>query len=248
MIKAVVFDLDNTLVDFMKMKEASIAAAVDAMVDAGLNMEQEHARQRIFEIYEDRGIEYQQVFDKFLEESHGQIDYRILAAGITGYRRARESALVSYPHVTVALVELMKRGLKLAVVSDAPRLQAWTRLCSLGFHNYFDVVVTFEDTHRRKPAPEPFQKVLEELHLQPDEAIMVGDWAERDIVGARELGMLTVFARYGDKFATVHSGADFDITDIRDVVRIVDEQGKGFKDPSPNPGIEPPGTPREPKQ
>jgi putative hydrolase of the HAD superfamily len=226
-IQAVVFDLDNTLVDFVKMKEASIDAALDAMIDAGLNMKKDRARTRIFEIYDEKGIEYQQVFDKFLEEALGQIDYKILAAGITGYRRARESALVSYPHVMVALVELMKRGLKLAVVSDAPRLQAWTRLCSLGIHNYFDVVVTFEDTHQRKPAPEPFRKVLERLGIQPEAAVMVGDWAERDIIGAKELGMLTVFARYGDRFNTTRSGADYEIDDIREVVEIVDRMNKG---------------------
>jgi putative hydrolase of the HAD superfamily len=222
MIRAIVFDLDNTLVDFMKMKEASIDAALDAMIDAGLNVKKEPARTHIFKIYDEQGIEYQQVFDKFLEQELGRIDYKILAAGITGYRRARESALVSYPHVVVALVELMKRGLKLAVVSDAPRLQAWTRLCSLGIHNYFDAVVTFEDTRKRKPAPEPFGKTLELLKVAPQEAIMVGDWAERDIVGAQEIGMITVFARYGDTFATGQSGADYDIRDIRELVEIVD--------------------------
>jgi len=228
MIKGIVFDLDNTLVDFMKMKDASIDAAIDAMTDAGLNMKREKARQRIFEIYDRKGIEYQQVFDEFLQTELGRIDYRILAAGIVGYRRAREYVLVSYPHVMVALVELMKRGLKLAIVSDAPRLQAWTRLCSLGIHNYFDIVVTFEDTEKRKPEPEPFAKALELMKLRPDEAIMVGDWAERDVVGAKEIGMRTVFARYGDSFGTGRSGADYDIWDIRELVEIVDR----FNNPS----------------
>jgi putative hydrolase of the HAD superfamily len=207
----------------MKMKDGSIDAALDAMIDAGLTMSKDKARARIFQIYDQKGIEYQQVFDRFLEEAIGHIDYKILAAGITGYRRVRESVLVSYPHVMFALVELMKRGLKLGVVSDAPRLQAWTRLCSLNIHNYFDVVVTYEDTEKRKPSPEPFQKVLELLKIAPQEAIMVGDWAERDIVGAKEIGMRTVFARYGDTFGTGKSGADRDIWDIRELIEIVDE-------------------------
>ena len=36
MIKVVVFDLDNTLTDFMRMKDAAVDAAVGAMVDAGI--------------------------------------------------------------------------------------------------------------------------------------------------------------------------------------------------------------------
>jgi len=43
MIKAVLFDLDNTLVDFMKMKEMAVEGAVDAMIDAGLNLTKEEA-------------------------------------------------------------------------------------------------------------------------------------------------------------------------------------------------------------
>jgi len=51
---------------------------------------------------------------------------------------------------------------------------------------------------------------------------MVGDWAERDIVGARVLGMKTVFARYVDRFGTKQSGADFEIDDIIKILDIVD--------------------------
>jgi len=221
-IKAVIFDLDNTLVDFMKMKDVAIDAAIDAMIDAGLPMKKQSARDKIFQVYKEKGIEYQQVFDSFLLEALGKVDTKILAAGIIAYRKARESVLVSYPRVTITLLELLKRGLKLAVVSDAPRLQAWLRLCGLNIHNYFDVVVTFDDTNKRKPDAGPFIKTLELLKFKPDEVIMVGDWPERDIVGAKPLGMKTVFARYGDTFGTKQSGADWDINDIYDLVNIID--------------------------
>jgi putative hydrolase of the HAD superfamily len=51
---------------------------------------------------------------------------------------------------------------------------------------------------------------------------MVGDWPERDITGADQLGMITVFARYGNTFGTVDSGAHYDITDIFELVDIID--------------------------
>ncbi|MCS7258084.1 MAG: TIGR02253 family HAD-type hydrolase [candidate division WOR-3 bacterium] len=225
-VKAVIFDLDNTLVDFMKMKDAAIDAAADAMIDAGLPLKKFEAIQKIKEIYQEKGIEYQQVFDQFLLNVLGEVNPKILAAGIIAYRRARESTLVAYPKVTITLLELLKRGLKLAVVSDAPRLQAWLRLCGLNIHNYFDVVVTLEDTNKRKPDPEPFKKTLQLLNLQPNEVIMVGDWPERDIVGAKLLGMRTVFARYGDTFGTKFSGADWEIDEIYDLIKIIDEENK----------------------
>lgn len=221
MIRAVIFDLDNTLVDFMAMKEAAVEAAVVAMIDAGLRISHHEAKEKIYKIYDEEGIEDQKVFDKFLIKEFGGIDYRIHAAGIIGYRRAREAALVLYPHVQFTLMELIKRGLKLAVVSDAPRLQAWLRLCQLNLHHIFDVVITFEDTQKRKPAPEPFKRALGLLKIKAEEAIMVGDWVERDISGAKSLGMKTIFARYGDRSGTKDSGADYEINDVLEILDIL---------------------------
>ena len=227
MIRAIVFDLDNTLMDFMKMKNLGVKGAVDAMLDAGLDMKPEEAERKIYEIYKLEGIEYQNVFDEFLQSEIGRIDPKLLAAAIVGYRRTRESALVVYPHTHQTMVELTRRGLKLSVVSDAPRMQAWLRITYLQLQHLFDAVVTLEDTRMRKPAPEPFKKVLELLGVQPAEAIMVGDWAERDMVGAKAIGMLTAFARYGDTFNTGPSGADFELSSVRDLVAIVDRLNGG---------------------
>jgi len=226
MIKAVIFDIDNTLVDFMAMKTAAVEAAVAAMIDAGLKISREEAKKKIYKVYDEEGIEDQKVFDKFLTKEFGGIDYRIHAAGIVGYRRAREAALVLYPHTQFTLMGLLKKGMQLAVVTDAPRLQAWLRLCQLNLHHIFSIVITFDDTYRRKPDPEPFRKALQELQVQPEEAVMVGDWAERDIAGAQSLGMKTVFARYGDRFGTQHSGADYDIDDIMELLDIIDTLSK----------------------
>ena len=179
-------------------------------------------------MYEREGIEYQQVFDRLLEARAGTIDPKILAAAIVAYRRARASTLVLYPHVQYTLLELVKRGLSLAVVSDAPRAQAWLRLASLQLHNMFDHVVTFEDTGMRKPSPGAVPARRSRLlGRSPSEALMVGDWAERDMVGAAQLGIRTVFARYGDTFGTRESGADFDLDDILELLEIVDRLNAG---------------------
>jgi len=223
LIRAIVFDLDNTLTDFMRMKDAAIQAAMDGMIDAGLKIPREELRARIDAIYRERGLEFQQVFDELLARELGQIDPKILASGIVAYRRARESTLVLYPHVQMTLLELTKRGIRLGVVSDAPRLQVWMRLCALSLQHVFDAVVTFDDTGERKPSPAPFREVLKRLGVEARESLMVGDWAERDVVGGKSLGMKTVFARYGDTFETQVSGADYDIDDIWELVSITDE-------------------------
>jgi len=124
----------------------------------------------------------------------------------------------------MTLVALIKRGIKLAVVSDAPSREAWLRLCYLNFHHLFDHVVTFEDTGERKPSPAPFRRALDLLQVSPAEAVMVGDWAERDVVGAANLGITTAFARYGDTFGTVQSHADYDLNDASELLDVIDTE------------------------
>ncbi len=224
MIKAVIFDLDNTLVDFMAMKRQAITAAIDSMIDAGLKLTREEVQERIDAIYKERGIEFQNVFDQLLYDVFQKVDYKILSAGIIAYRRAREAALVPYPHVNLTLVSLLKRGIKLAVISDAPGREAWLRLCYLNFHHIFDHVITFDDTGERKPSPVPFRKALELLGVKPEETLMVGDWAERDMVGAAQVGITTVFARYGDTFGTVETNAKYDINDVSELLNVIDSE------------------------
>lgn len=221
MIRAIVFDLDNTLVDFMAMKGQAIESAIDAMLDAGLELERADVKSRIDAIYKERGIEYQQVFDDLIFGVFQKIDHRILASGVIAYRRAREAALKPYPHVTATLMELIKRGIKLAILTDAPSREAWLRLCHMNLHHIFSLAVTFDDTQERKPSPKPFNKVLELLEVAPAEALMVGDWADRDVVGAKAVGMQTAWARYGNVFNTVQHGADYDLKDISDLLDIV---------------------------
>ena len=208
----------------MAMKRQAIEAAIDAMLDTGLDLERTDVRARIDAIYKERGIEYQQVFDDLIFGVFNKIDHRILAAGVIAYRRAREAALKPYPHATATLMQLLRRGIKLAILTDAPSREAWLRLCHVGFHHIFNIAVTFDETGERKPAAKPFRTVLERLETRPEHALMVGDWAERDIAGAKAVGMQTAFAHYGDVFDTKDHGADYDLRDITDLIAIVDYQ------------------------
>lgn len=226
MIKAIIFDLDNTLVDFMLMKKRAVEAAVYAMIDAGMDISFEEAVQKIKSIYDKEGIEYQQIFDEFLHDLYGEVNYKVISAGIVAYRTAREAALKPYPKVFPTLIELIKMGLKLAVVSDAPSKEAWLRLSYINFQHLFDVVITYDEAREKKPSPAPFNLALAKLNLKAEECLMIGDWAERDMVGAKAVGMKTVFARYGDTFNTVHPGSDYDINSISELINIVKKENK----------------------
>ena len=220
-IKGVVFDLDNTLLDFMKMKQVAVRSAIRGMIEAGLEIDEKKSFEDIITLYEKIGWENQKVFDVFLENSIGHVDNKFLAAGVVAYRRAREANLLAYPNVNKTLIELTKLGMKLAVVSDAPSREAWMRIYYLNLYHFFDVVITFDDSGERKPSAIPFEMALKKLGLKPQSSLMIGDWPERDVVGAKKIGMRTAFAVYGDTFGTKVSGADWDIKDISELIRII---------------------------
>jgi len=220
MIKAVLFDLDNTLIDFMKMKRLSCEAAIDAMIDSGLKISKKKAMKTIFKLYDKYGWEYQRIFQVFLKEVLGKIDYKIMAAGIVAYRRIKEGLLYSYPGVSSTLEELRKRGYKLAILSDAPRIQAWIRLAAMGIHEKFDLVITFDDTKEKKPSKKPFLLALKKLEVRPKECAMVGDSVERDLKTAKKLGMTTILAVYG-QVEKETGKVDYKIKSINQLLRIL---------------------------
>ncbi len=132
----------------------------------------------------------------------------------------RSSYLQPYPHTDYVLIKLRSRGIKLAIVTDAPRLKAWIRLMAMKIGNFFDVVVAYEDTKQLKPSSLPFQAALRKLKVKPKECLMVGDMPYRDIEGAKKLGMRTCFARYGQPKVKM-SNADYEIQDIKELLSIV---------------------------
>ena len=196
-MKAIIFDLDNTLIDFMKMKRKACRAAVDAMIKAGLKANRGEALKLIFELYDKYGYEYEHVFQALLKRMTGKINYGIVAAGIVAYRKAREGLLYPYPDVVPTLNKLHRKGIKLGIVTDAPRIRAWIRLAAIGIQDMFDVVVTYDDSKEKKPSLKPFNLALKKLRIKPEDVIVVGDSIERDIVPAKRLGAKTVLARYG---------------------------------------------------
>ncbi len=227
MIKAIILDLDNTLVDFWKMKAMSIEAAVSAMIDAGLEISHAEATGKLFKIYKELGFEYYYIFEKFLKQETKKIDYKVLANAIVSYRKVRDGFLEPYPGVMRTLLELKNRGMKLAILTDASRLNTWIRLTTMKLDDFFDKVITFDDTKRTKPHKFTFDKALKALELKPEEVLMVGDNIDRDIVGAKKMGIKTCFAKYGHakRFIPVKNRKikpDYEILRFEDLLMLLD--------------------------
>jgi HAD superfamily hydrolase (TIGR02253 family) len=231
MIKAVIFDLDNTLIDFLKINRLSLEQAADAMIDAGLKKSRKATLESLFKISKRFGFEHPEIFQIFLKKAEGTIDYRKLAYAIIAFRRIRDGFLFPYLGTKQTLIKLKEMNLKLAIVSDAPRLKAWMRLSSMRIDDFFDTVVAFEDTGHFKPSQEPFLAALNVLQLKPEECLMVGDNLGRDVKGAKILGMKTCFALYGNvKRRIFGERADYMIRYISQLPELVDFVNKKSQD------------------
>jgi putative hydrolase of the HAD superfamily len=191
-IKAVLFDLDQTLIDLVKMKTEACKAAIKAMIKSGLKIDERTGYKKLMKIYFRVGIDSNIAFMKFLEEETGKADEKILQAGIDAYLKTKPSFLKPYPYVLEILEYLKSLNLKLGIVTDAPRTKAVQRLESIKIIHFFDLIVTFEDTEEEKPSDKPFRLAMEKLNLYPEEILFAGDSFMRDIRPAKKLGMKTL--------------------------------------------------------
>ena len=112
------------------------------------------------------------------------------------YRGISLNRLDLYPEVREVLDELRSRY-RLAALSDAQSAWAVPEMRMVGLEGYFYPIVVSGDLGYRKPDPRIFALALRRMHLPPEEVVFVGNDMYRDIYGARQAGMRTVFFATG---------------------------------------------------
>jgi len=222
MLKSVLFDLDNTLIDFLTFKKETAKAAAKAMIKQGLPATEIEVYGKIFSVYDEKGIEYQKTFYEVVKQYDLEINLaeKIQQAGIIAYQQKKYQVLRPYPLVKPTLKKLREKGLKLGIISDAPRNKAWQRLVLTGLEKEFDFVITHSDTQEFKPHPSAFTLALKKLGVLPDAVLFVGDNPVRDIKGAKTVGMKTCLARYGQVFKG-KVDSDFEIERFEDLLKVI---------------------------
>lgn len=101
-----------------------------------------------------------------------------------------------YPGALGTLRQLRGWGLKIGLVTNNGRVGTEITLRRLDLNGFFDVVVTRDDCEEMKPDPGPVRKVLEEIHMSPEDAMLVGDGL-MDIRAAKAAGLLSVAVATG---------------------------------------------------
>lgn len=191
-VTAIIFDMDNTLFDFV---EAKLHACRKMTEHLGTDDPEAFYRYFTGSPY---GYESHENIRQYLEE-RGIYSERAFVDCCSIYEKEKVRVLVPYPNIHAVLEETKRRGYGTAVVTDAHNGNAMRRLRKLDLMRFFDVVVTFDMTGLKKPSPEPFLMALEMLGTIPGETLLIGDSLRRDITPAKALGLITAHARYGDR-------------------------------------------------
>lgn len=201
-VRAVLFDLGNTLVSYygssrfppilrscLRRALSAAGLSVSALDEQGLF---EHAM-RLNKEREDLAVRpladrLQELFCPYAELTHTKLAdvCGAFLEPIFGCAKLDVAA----PHV---LEELRRGGVKTGIVSNTPwgsPASSWkAELARHGLLDHVDAVVFCVDVGWRKPHPTPFQRALAHLEVPASEAIFVGDDPRWDVLGAERVGL-----------------------------------------------------------
>jgi HAD superfamily hydrolase (TIGR01509 family) len=127
-----------------------------------------------------------------------------------------------YPDTLDVLREVRARGLLIGINSNRPWSTAMMMmdLADMGIAPYVDAAVSSGETGFIKPHPSTFERLLADLGIKPQEAVMVGDSLEADLRGARAVGMRTVWKLNGRYGLAPAPEADYAIHDLCELLTL----------------------------
>ena len=171
-IKCLFFDVGSTFVD-----------------------ETECVKKRCEVIIESNNIDRQEFYDR-VDECAKTDSYAVRAAALYyGAEIPRWYGELEklYPD-TKMILEILSKKYKLGVIANQS-LGTKERLDNWNIGKYFDVVVASAEAGCEKPELKIFNLALEQAGCKPNEAIMIGDRLDNDIVPANEIGMYTIWIK-----------------------------------------------------
>lgn len=210
-VRALIFDINGTLIDINTDEgmEEIYRAIGHVLTYQGISLRRFEVRDLYFRIMDEQRRASNEEYPEFdavaiwreiieryasgytrsLPPEEIEQTPRFLAKLHRGISRRR---LQLYPDVKDMLDQLRPRY-RLAAVTDAQSPYALPELHAVGLLDYFDPVIVSGDYGYRKPDARLFRHALEELHVNAEEVLYVGNDIYRDVFGAQQLGIKTVF-------------------------------------------------------
>ena len=206
MIKALLFDLNGTLIDILTSEsdEAVYRTTANFLSYTGVQISPDKLKEEYFNILHQQKNLSDEEFPEFdVVELFARIIEKYRITGTAGgdpavaarvFRAAGRYKLELYPQVRETLMAL-KQDFRMAAVSDGQSIWALPELSSTGLGKLFETVTISSDHGFRKPDRRMYEMTLRQMGLTAAEVIFVGNDMFRDVYGARMCGMKTIFFR-----------------------------------------------------
>ncbi|HHT9122847.1 MAG TPA: uridine diphosphate-N-acetylglucosamine-binding protein YvcK [Candidatus Wunengus sp. YC63] len=193
-IKAVIFDLDDTLYDCSgSLIDASRSRAAKALVEAGLPCTEDEVYQLQKELTEKYGP-YYHVFNEIVNRYNA--DNKLVTIAYKAYNSSEVSEIKPFPYVIPTLKELKEKGYKLFLLTVGVHERQEKKINILGLKPYFDEMV-ISDQEIGLPMEDCMRDLIERHAINFREAVMVGDRVREELRIAKSLGMTAIQMLHG---------------------------------------------------
>lgn len=187
MIKAFIFDLDGTIIDTPTLIMNSFKHAISENTNYELTQK---------EITNVLGMTLNMAFKNFANDENHLND---MINSFRNYSLNNTKELNAYLNATNVIQYLREEGYLLGIVTSKSRKIVEDNLKQLKIYDAFNCIITFEDTTKHKPNPEPLYKALKQLNVDASNAIYIGDH-ENDIKAGNNAKMQTGLMAYSHRF------------------------------------------------
>lgn len=221
-IKAVIFDLDDTLYPQKEYTRQCLLATVPYISRvSGCNPELISAK--LNSILDENGIEYKKTYNDLFEAINFEGVSHI--KDIIKLFRACKPKVEAYPNVHKTL-ESLQSSYRLGMITDGYEIVQNYKIAQLNLSNYFERILVTDTLgiENRKPSNIPYEKMLELMGLEPELCVYVGNDPWKDFVACKSLGMRSVRINQGDYKDLIleqEYEADFCVNDIIDLLGII---------------------------
>ncbi len=192
-IKAVFFDLDDTLFDCSgSLIDNARKRAAEAMVETGLPCSAKDAYKLQIKLFEELGP-LENIFDRMCDQLGNTKDERreIVKAGFKAYNSDDVEHIKPFPDAIPTLKKLKKNGLKLVLITSGIYERQVKKIKILGLEKMFDLVL-IHDFEKDVSKFKKFEKAMEEFNLRPSNVLTVGDKISSEIRMANRLGIISI--------------------------------------------------------
>ena len=229
-LRAILFDLDDTLFATTTFAREARRAAVEAMVGAGLDLPVEDVQRELDEVIGEFSSNYEHHFDQLLRRlrprSFPNVNPAlIVAAGVVAYHDTKYERLELFEDVLPLLEDLQRAECMTGVITHGWTTKQSEKLVRLGLipHLTANAIFISDQIGISKPNPKLYAAALDELGLEPQQAMYVGDSPLNDIAPPKFLGMKTVYARRAARRPLEGTGVEPDhiVDDFEELRRIL---------------------------